>query len=137
MMKNHISSPINLNTHLYKRQQITTSTNNTTFIIMMIVVAAIFGLLLIFIILYRQRRNRSRISDPRLKPLQLVQNEPLLRQGKDGNNKSDKFKKDNRHSHPATKSTATTEVRKYEVRLSMPAELAKPMKEYYQFEPKV
>ncbi|CAG8516191.1 18133_t:CDS:1 [Racocetra fulgida] len=99
---------------------------------MMIVVAAIIGLFLIFVILYRQRRNRSRISDPRLKPLQLVQDEPLLKQGKHGNDKNNK--KNNRHSLPATKSTAATEVRKYEVRLSMPIELAKPMKDYYQIE---
>ncbi|CAG8640785.1 5528_t:CDS:1, partial [Gigaspora rosea] len=124
-----VSGPINLRKHLYKRQQFTSLTDNTTFITSMIVIAAILGILLIFVIvivLYRQRRNRRRISDSRLKPLQLVQNEPLLKDV--GNSKGDKFRKDNRHSFPAIKSNKN--VRKFEIRLSMPVELAKPTKEY-------
>ncbi|KAF0477680.1 hypothetical protein F8M41_024238 [Gigaspora margarita] len=130
-----VSGPINLRKHLYKRQQFTSLTDNTTFITSMIVIAAILGLLLIVVIvvivLYRRRRNRRRISDSRLKPLQLVQNEPLLKD--DGNSKGNKFRKDNRHSFPSNKN-----VRKFEIRLSMPVELAKPTKEYtyYQIESK-
>ncbi|CAG8674036.1 27128_t:CDS:2 [Dentiscutata erythropus] len=132
MLHNRVSTPINLSKHLYKRQ-FSSLTNNTTLITLMIVTAAILGLLLIFVIaivLYRQRRNQRRISDSRLKPLQLVQNEPLLRHGKYSNSKSNKFKKDNRYSLPATKSNAAVNVRKFEIRLSMPVELAKPIKEY-------
>ncbi|CAG8669898.1 3825_t:CDS:1, partial [Scutellospora calospora] len=130
-------SPINLSTHLYKRQDFSNLTNNNTSIIVIILAVAVILGLLIFVILYQRKRNRNRIFDSRLKPLQLVQNKPLLNHKTHNISKKDNLIKKNRHSLPSTKSTITADIRTFEVRLSMPVELAKPIREYYQTESKV
>ncbi|RIA89472.1 hypothetical protein C1645_876693 [Glomus cerebriforme] len=99
--------------HLHVKRGVPVS-NNASLIIVAILLTAVvisFLLVLVIIILNQRRRSRNRVSDSKLKPLQLVVTNEI--------------------SHLQSKRESQNQMR-----LSVPVELAKPVKEYYRGEAK-
>ena len=121
MLHSHIShhKRSSSSSHLHVKRGVPVS-HNVSLIVMAIlltVAVILFLLILVVIILKQRRKSRNRISDSKLKPLQLVVTDKISHL-----KNNDQLKRESQYQMNRP--------------LSVPVELAKPAKEYYSGEGK-